>query len=48
MWPWQVAALAKSGVGTAKDANGEFLWTDLLEKRAGKWQVVRSAGYRIK
>jgi len=31
-----------------KDVSGEFLWTDLLEKRAGKWQVVRSAGYRIK
>ncbi len=31
-----------------KDVSGEFLWTDLLEKRAGKWQVVRSAGYRIR
>jgi len=31
-----------------KIADGEFLWMDLLEKRAGKWQVVRSAGSRIK
>jgi len=31
-----------------KSADGEFLWMDLLEKRAGKWQVVRSAGTKIK
>ena len=28
-------------------ADGVFLWVDLLQKRAGKWQVVRSAGSRI-
>ena len=28
-------------------ADGVFLWMDLLQKRAGKWQVVRSAGSRI-
>jgi hypothetical protein len=26
----------------------EFVWMDLLEKRAGKWVVVRSAGARVK
>jgi ketosteroid isomerase-like protein len=31
-----------------KDVSGEFLWMDLLEKRDGKWQVVRSAGSRLK
>jgi ketosteroid isomerase-like protein len=31
-----------------KDASGEFVWTDLLEKRAGKWVVQRSAGSRVK
>jgi ketosteroid isomerase-like protein len=31
-----------------KDASGEFVWMDLLEKRAGKWVVVRSAGSRVK
>src|SRR5580700_8089374 len=31
-----------------KDASGEFVWMDLLEKRAGKWVVVRSAGARVK
>jgi ketosteroid isomerase-like protein len=30
-----------------KSADGVFLWMDLLQKRAGKWQVVRSAGSRI-
>jgi ketosteroid isomerase-like protein len=29
------------------DTSGQFLWTDLLEKRAGKWVVVRSAGARV-
>jgi len=30
-----------------KDASGEFAWMDLLEKRAGKWVVVRSAAARV-
>jgi len=30
-----------------KDTSGEFAWMDLLEKRAGKWVVVRSAGARV-
>ena len=31
-----------------KNVSGDFVWMDLLEKRAGKWQVVRSAGSKIK
>lgn len=31
-----------------KDTSGEFVWVDLLEKRAGKWVVVRTAGARMK
>ena len=31
-----------------KDTSGEFVWMDLLEKRAGKWVVVRSAGATLK
>ena len=31
-----------------KDTGGEFVWMDLLEKRAGKWVVLRSAGTRVK
>ena len=30
-----------------KDTSGQFLWMDLLEKHAGKWVVVRSAGARV-
>jgi ketosteroid isomerase-like protein len=31
-----------------KDTSGDFVWMDLLKKRAGKWVVVRSAGARVK
>ena len=31
-----------------KDTSGEFVWMDLLEKRDGKWVVVRTAGARLK
>jgi hypothetical protein len=30
-----------------KDASGEFLWQDVLQRRAGKWVVWRSAGARV-
>jgi ketosteroid isomerase-like protein len=30
-----------------KDTSGEFVFMDLLEKRAGKWVVVRTAGARV-
>lgn len=30
-----------------KDTGGEFVWMDLLEKRAGKWVVVQSASARV-
>ena len=31
-----------------KDTSGEFVWMDLLEKRGGKWVIVRSTGARVK
>jgi ketosteroid isomerase-like protein len=31
-----------------KDVNMEVAWMDLLEKRDGRWVVVRSAGKRLK
>jgi ketosteroid isomerase-like protein len=31
-----------------KDTSGEFVWMDLLEKRDGKWVVVRSGAARLK
>jgi ketosteroid isomerase-like protein len=40
--------VSEKRIRDGKIADGEFLWMDLLEKRAGKWQVVRSAGSRIK
>jgi ketosteroid isomerase-like protein len=30
-----------------KDTSGQFLWQDLLEKRAGRWVVMRSAAARV-
>ena len=30
-----------------KDTSGQFLWQDLLQKRAGKWMVWRSASARV-
>jgi ketosteroid isomerase-like protein len=30
-----------------KDSSGQFLWQDVLQKRAGKWVVWRSAGARV-
>ena len=30
-----------------KDTSGQFLWMDVLEKRAGKWVVVQSASARV-
>jgi len=30
-----------------KDTSGEFAWMDLLEKRDGKWVVLRSAGAKV-
>jgi len=45
-------AVAQGGVKerrsrNGKDTSGEFAWMDLLEKRASKWVVVRSAGARV-
>lgn len=31
-----------------KDTSGQFVWVDLLEKRKGRWVVVRSAGADLK
>ena len=41
-------SVSETRIRDGKNVSGEFLWTDLLEKRAGKWEVVRSAGSRIK
>lgn len=41
-------SVSEKRIRDGKSADGVFLWMDLLEKRAGKWQVVRSAASRIK
>jgi len=40
-------SVSEKRIRDGKSADGVFLWMDLLEKRAGKWQVVRSAASRI-
>ena len=40
--------VSEKRIRDGKDTSDEFVWMDLLEKRAGKWVVVRSAGTRVK
>jgi len=42
------ASVKEKRTRDGKDTSGEFVWMDLLEKRAGKWVVMRSAGARLK
>lgn len=42
------ASVSEKRTRDGKDTSGDFVWMDLLEKRAGKWVVVRSAGARMK
>src|ERR1700722_12675684 len=37
-------SVTEERVKDGKSASGEYIWVDLLEKRDGRWQVVRSAG----
>ena len=41
-------SVTEKRVRDGKDTSGDFVWMDLLEKRAGNWVVVRSAGTRVK
>lgn len=40
--------VAEKRLRDGKDDSGESVWMDLLEKRAGKWVVVRSASADVK
>jgi len=42
------AGVTEKRIRDGKDDSGESVWMDLLEKRAGKWVVVRSAGASVK
>jgi ketosteroid isomerase-like protein len=41
-------SVSETRVRDDKNVSGDFVWVDLLEKRAGKWEVVRSAGSKLK
>jgi ketosteroid isomerase-like protein len=41
-------SVSEKRIREEKDVSGEFVWMDLLEKRAGNWVVLRSAGSRVK
>jgi ketosteroid isomerase-like protein len=41
------ASVNEKRIHDGKDISGEFVFMDLLEKRAGKWVVVRSLGARV-
>ena len=41
-------SVTEERIRDGKDTSGEFVWMDLLEKRGGKWVIVRSAGARVK
>jgi hypothetical protein len=41
-------SVTEKRIRDGKDIGGEFVWMDLLKKRAGKWVVVRSAGAMVK
>jgi len=44
------SAVAQGGVieTRGKETNAQMIYADLLEKRAGKWVVVRSMGGKVK
>jgi hypothetical protein len=41
------ASVNEKRIQDGKDISGEFVFMDLLEKRAGKWVVVRTLGARV-
>src|ERR1700730_3730484 len=41
-------SVTEKRIRDGKDTSSEFVWMDLLEKRGGKWVIVRSAGSRVK
>ena len=40
------ASVKEKRIQDGKDISGEFVFMDLLEKRAGKWVIVRTLGAR--
>lgn len=42
------ASVTEKRIQDGKDISGQFVFNDLLEKRAGKWTIVRTLGARVK
>jgi ketosteroid isomerase-like protein len=40
-------SVSEKRIRNGKDTSGDFVWMDLLKKRAGKWVVVRSTAARV-
>jgi ketosteroid isomerase-like protein len=40
-------SVSEKRIRDGKDTSGDFVWMDVLKKRAGKWVVVRSTGARV-
>jgi ketosteroid isomerase-like protein len=40
-------SVSEKRIRDGKHTSGDFVWMDLLKKRAGKWVVVRSTGARV-
>jgi ketosteroid isomerase-like protein len=40
-------SVTEKRIRDGKDTSGDFVWMDLLKRRAGKWVVVRSTGARV-
>jgi ketosteroid isomerase-like protein len=41
------ASVSEKRLRDGKDISGEFVYMDLLEKRTGKWVIVRTLGARV-
>jgi ketosteroid isomerase-like protein len=41
------AGVTEKRIQDGKDISGQFVFTDLLKKRAGKWVIVRTLGARV-
>ena len=41
------ASVKEKRIQDGKDISGEFVFMDLLKKRAGKWVIVRTLGARV-
>jgi ketosteroid isomerase-like protein len=41
-------SVTEKRTNAGKDASGEYVWMDLMEKRDGRWVVVRTAGAKVR